>query len=592
MPLAPGPVSGLSSRRQQLRRLRDLQDAVSASMAEPYRAHQQPDGVVLLVPVRAERGMDADAEAILRTKVHRAIWRCRSMALSRTESAYLLPDLDASITVRDFRKGLRELATPASRLVSIPGAVPIDGAIVDLADRIRHLFECRDPPPPPVMQPQANEHHWVTIGVDGTSRHNTSYVHCVLGLDVHCGRQASWWLFRGAEKWSTVYTVAQTEGFDSQLRQAAEVVHTDRHGQRRKPLFFVLADGKAQVLLSGCTDFKSHVGCVCWVCGLSRSEVIELFGKESTLLGAIIEMVLPSAQMRGVPPNRRIPDFGLHGVCRVTLCGVTGMMQAVWDLTGAAKAPLARKVQAVLDVARLLSKCVSRASSNAKEANKKGAVRFEATATVHFMQSGLWGALVAVLEAEPGMRGHTIDVDGGMLWGDACRAWWSSFAATCSLVWQTRFLDGAQLQELWESCTTMARLHKALGFSIVLWSHLWIDHLYAFARKWRTVARFACFVVEGSHRRLKRMLRNSGGVGLLRGKSGLQVVIDNHTVDDSLLHLGWDVAQRAGKAQAASRTLFWKTRATQRRNQMSTGSIALARVLERRRVRAMARRNK
>ena len=149
MPLEPGPFSGLSSRRQQLRRLRDLQDAVSASMAEPYRAHQQPDGVVLLVPVRAERGMDADAEAILRTKVHHAIWRCRSMALSRTESAYLLPDLDASITVRDFRKGLRELATPASRLVSIPGAVPIDGAIVDLADRIRHLFECRDPPRPP-----------------------------------------------------------------------------------------------------------------------------------------------------------------------------------------------------------------------------------------------------------------------------------------------------------------------------------------------------------------------------------------------------------------------------------------------------------
>ena len=73
-----------------------------------------------------------------------------------------------------------------------------------------------------------------------------------------------------------------------------------------------------------------------------------------------------------VARNRRTPDFGLHGVCRVTLCGVTGMMQGVWDLTGAAKAPLARKVQAVLDVARLLSKCVSRASRNAQEANTKG----------------------------------------------------------------------------------------------------------------------------------------------------------------------------------------------------------------------------
>ena len=99
-----------------------------------------------------------------------------------------------------------------------------------------------------------------------------------------------------------MYTVAQTEGFDAQLRRAAEVVHTDCHGQRRKALFFLLAARKAQVLLSGCSDFKSHDGCVCLVCGLTRFEVIELFGKDSTLLGAIIEMVLPSAQMRGVPP--------------------------------------------------------------------------------------------------------------------------------------------------------------------------------------------------------------------------------------------------------------------------------------------------
>ena len=83
------------------------------------------------------------------------------MALSHTESAYLLLDLDASVTVRDFREELRELATPTSRLVSIPGAVPNDGAIVDLADRIRHLFECRDPPPRP---PSCNPRPTNTIG--------------------------------------------------------------------------------------------------------------------------------------------------------------------------------------------------------------------------------------------------------------------------------------------------------------------------------------------------------------------------------------------------------------------------------------------
>ena len=31
------------------------------------------------------------------------------------------------------------------------------------------------------------------------------------------------------------------------------------------------------------------------------------------------------------------------------------------------------------------------------------------------------------------------------------------------------------------------------------------------------------------------MLRNSGGLSLLRGRVGVQVVVDNHTIDDSIL---------------------------------------------------------
>ena len=37
----------------------------------------------------------------------------------------------------------------------------------------------------------------------------------------------------------------------------------------------------------------------------------------------------------------------------------------------------------------------------------------------------------------------------------------------------------------------------------------------------RILSKFACFAMEGSHRRLKRMLRNSGGLSLLRGRLGL-----------------------------------------------------------------------
>ena len=55
--------------------------------------------------------------------------------------------------------------------------------------------------------------------------------------------------------------------------------------------------------------------------------------------------------------------------------------------------------------------------------------------------------------------------------------------------------------------------------------------------------------MEGSHRRLKGMLRNSGGLSLLRGRLGVQVVVDNHTIDDSLHAEGWDVTKRSLRGQ-------------------------------------------
>ena len=41
------------------------------------------------------------------------------------------------------------------------------------------------------------------------------------------------------------------------------------------------------------------------------------------------------------------------------------------------------------------------------------------------------------------------------------------------------------------------------------------------------------------------MLRNSGALSLLRGRLGVQVVVDNHTIDDSLHAQGWDVTKRS-----------------------------------------------
>ena len=66
-----------------------------------------------------------------------------------------------------------------------------------------------------------------------------------------------------------------------------------------------------------------------------------------------------------------------------------------------------------------------------------------------------------------------------------------------------------------------------------------------FAKKWRILSKFSCFAMEGSHQRLKRMLRNIGVLSLLRGRLGVQVVVDNHTIDDSLAAHGWDATKRA-----------------------------------------------
>ena len=41
--------------------------------------------------------------------------------------------------------------------------------------------------------------------------------------------------------------------------------------------------------------------------------------------------------------------------------------------------------------------------------------------------------------------------------------------------------------------------------------------------------------------RLKRLLRNSGGVSLLNDRSGLQCLVDNHTLDDNLRNEGREV---------------------------------------------------
>ena len=59
------------------------------------------------------------------------------------------------------------------------------------------------------------------------------------------------------------------------------------------------------------------------------------------------------------------------------------------------------------------------------------------------------------------------------------------------------------------------------------------------------------------------MLRNSRGLSLLRGRLGVQVVVDNHTMDDSLAAHGWDATKRARHGMGKGPSVYKSTRAVQ-----------------------------
>ena len=91
----------------------------------------------------------------------------------------------------------------------------------------------------------------------------------------------------------------------------------------------------------------------------------------------------------------------------------------------------------------------------------------------------------------------------------------------------------------------MGEAHLQLRWGKLLWSQLWIDHMFFFARQWQILSKVVCFAMVGSQRQLKGMLCNSGDLSLLRS----MVVLDNHTIDDSLRREGWDPTKRSMRGQ-------------------------------------------
>ena len=321
------------------------------------------------------------------------------------------------------------------------------------------------------------------LAMDGTSRHEASYVHRTLeGTD----QLASWWLLGGSEEWATLYAAAQEVDFDQQLWDASNVVFQDTSGADRETPFFLYADGKAQILMANCKIFKAEAShaMVCWVRDRHRAGCLANFGLEATIDGWW-ELVPPmGAIYRHIPAKRRIPDYGLHRVLRITICCLFGMTGAVSAAIGKSAAVVVRNFfQPILDVAGMAAKTVTkgRMAKGNGSANAKGNGRLQSAAAVQFMRTRRWEALIAVCLEERGMNNKQV---GGRPWGDVCRLWWDNFAKMCIYAWRTCWLSGADLGMLRECSIAIGKAHLLLLWPKLLWSHLWIHHMYFFACQW------------------------------------------------------------------------------------------------------------
>ena len=162
---------------------------------------------------------------------------------------------------------------------------------------------------------------------------------------------------------------------------------------------------------------------------------------------------------RHIPAKRRIPDYGLHGVLRVTICGISGMRDAVSAATGKFAAVVVRNFfQPILDVGRMAPKTVTkgRMAKGNDTANAKGNVRLECAAAVQLMRTWTREALIAVCLEEGGMNNKRV---GGKPWGDVCRQWWDNFAKMCIYEWRTSWLSGADLGRLRDCSIAMGKAH-------------------------------------------------------------------------------------------------------------------------------------
>ena len=107
--------------------------------------------------------------------------------------------------------------------------------------------------------------------------------------------------------------------------------------------------------------------------------------------------------------DRRVPDYGLHGVLGVLLCGINGKRDLVVQLTRKAPAPVAHTIlQPILDEPRLTTQTCTHASLKNEKANSKGKVRTECVVAIHFMRNTAREKVIDACLQHPSLRQHQV----------------------------------------------------------------------------------------------------------------------------------------------------------------------------------------
>ena len=187
--------------RTRRRRLQEVQQVVTKELAAPYTVKYLPDTRQIVPTPETRVVLAVPPEPTMEERLIMAVWRIRSLHLSRTEARYLVGSMTCGVVWDQVYNMLQQLALPESQAFTAYTGddTTIHGAACYLPDRIGHLYKCRPPAPSDIMQPGDRRLHWLPIAVDGTSRHEASYVHCTLGGTASPNQLSSWWLL-GAVK--------------------------------------------------------------------------------------------------------------------------------------------------------------------------------------------------------------------------------------------------------------------------------------------------------------------------------------------------------------------------------------------------------